>query len=131
MEPIPLAEIEQYLNGLEMLDTKLKGFIIATLRRASYRWKGRTEALKEARLERNTYLCAHCGELFGRKDIQLDHIEPIVDPITGFTTFDNYIARLFIPKEGFQVLCKPDHKIKTDKEKELRKIYRKINKEKS
>lgn len=103
----------------------MKAFIIATLRRASYRWKPRTEALKAARLARNTYRCAMCQGTFTRKEVQLDHIEPVIDPKVGFTTWDEYIARLYVAKEGFQVICKANcHKIKTELERAIKKQFR-------
>lgn len=107
-----------------MTEAKFKSFIINTLRRASYRWSPRGEAMKLARIERGQYECASCEEIFKNKDIQVDHIAPIVDPKRGFTTWDEYIARMFCPVEGFQVLCKPCHEKKTNKEKDVRKVYR-------
>lgn len=46
----------------------------------------------------------------------MDHIIPVVGA-DGFTTWDDYIERMFVDREGFQVLCKACHKIKTDEEK--------------
>ena len=47
----------------------LKSYITNTLRKASYRWKPRTEAMAAARVERGKYKCAYCGNIFGNKDI--------------------------------------------------------------
>lgn len=80
-------------------------FIKGVLRRASFHWKPRSEAMKNARVERGRYKCASCEELFGPKEIILDHIEPVVDPKEGFVGFDRYIERLFCDVEGFQTLC--------------------------
>jgi hypothetical protein len=54
--------------------SNLKSFIINSLRRATYRWPPRGEALKWARKEKGSYVCAHCNELFKNKEICLDHI---------------------------------------------------------
>lgn len=106
------------------MDTKLKSFIISTLRRASYRWKPRTEALKAARIARNQYTCAICKKVQGRKYITLDHINPIV-PLTGWDSWDNFMTRLFCDVFGFQVICKkPCHSEKTKRENALRKYHR-------
>lgn len=102
----------------------LKSFIIATLRRASYRYPGRTEALKAARIARNQYKCAHCGMIFGRKEIQIDHIKPIIDPAVGFVSWDSYIEGLFCEPDNLQVLDKICHKIKTDNERAQKKAER-------
>jgi 5-methylcytosine-specific restriction endonuclease McrA len=96
-----------------------KSWMISQLRKASYRYPARNEALKRARRARNEYECAHCKKIFGRKDVQIDHIEPVVK-LQGFTSWDDYITRMFCPVEGYQILCKEDHDIKTQKEREQR-----------
>jgi 5-methylcytosine-specific restriction endonuclease McrA len=67
------------------------------------------------------YNCAECKQLFVAADVQVDHINPVVDPKTGFTTWDNFIERMFCEMKNLQVMCKPCHKIKTDQEKLERK----------
>lgn len=111
------------------MDSKFKSFIISLLRRGTYRWKPRNECFKEAKVSRGKYRCNICKEVFRRKDVVVDHIEPVV-PTTGFTTFDNYILRMYPPKEGFQVLCKNHHSVKTKAENEERKKHRKKVKKK-
>ena len=107
-----------------------KAFIIHTLRKASYRWPARNECLKNSKKGRNQYLCKQCPDIriYGRKDVQVDHIEPIVR-LTGFVSFDDFIERLFCDVSGLQLLCKRHHKEKTDAEREIRKRYRKLKKE--
>lgn len=101
-----------------------KSFAIATLRRATYRLVARTEALRAAKIARNQYVCAICKKVFGRKDIQLDHIEPVISVTEGWQGFDTFIDRLIVEKEGFQVLCKEAcHKTKTEHENRLRKFH--------
>jgi len=108
--------------------SNLKSFIINALRRATYRWPPRGDALKCSRKERGLYQCAHCEEYFKNKEICLDHITPVVDPKTGFTTWDEYIEKMFPEKEGFQVLCRRCHDVKTGLEDEMRKYYNKKRK---
>lgn len=99
------------------------------LRRAFARWRPKTIALDHARCDeepftnevandrsRNKYSCAACGGVFRKKEINVDHIEPVVDPENGFTTFDSYIERLFTSVQGLQILCIPCHKEKTASE---------------
>lgn len=102
----------------------LKAFIIATLRRASYRWPARQEALKLARIERGLYKCNICSKTFKKQDIRIDHIDPVV-AISGFTDWNDYINRMFCDESGLQVICSFDHDIKTKIEKEARKIHKK------
>jgi 5-methylcytosine-specific restriction endonuclease McrA len=109
------------------VDSKFKSFIISLLRRGTYRWKPRNECLKAAKVAYGKYQCNICKQIFRKKDITLDHIEPVV-PVTGFTTFDDYIIRMYPQKEGFQVICKVEHSIKTKRENLERKENRKKKK---
>lgn len=99
-------------------------FLKNILRRGSFYWKARTEAMTAARVSRGLYRCAICGDLFGPKEVDLDHINPVVDPRHGFTTWDDYINRLFCDVEGFQVICRADHSAKTLIEDSLREQYK-------
>jgi len=103
----------------------LKAFIISTLRRASYRWPARNNAQKRARISRGIYKCELCGNEMKAKDTVKDHIHPVVDVTKGFTTWDDYINRMFCDESGFQVICSTCHTKKSDNERELRKLYRK------
>ena len=91
------------------------------LRRISYQWPPRKEAIKKARVARGQYKCASCEKIFGPKEIQLDHKIPVVDEEIGFVDWNTYIERLFCDAENFQVLCKPCHETKTFFEQEIRK----------
>lgn len=62
------------------------------------------------------YKCAICTNEYPASEIQVDHILPVITS-AGFTTWDDYIERMFCDKENLQVVCIPCHKIKTDKEK--------------
>lgn len=108
-----------------------KSFCIASLRRSSYRWPPRNEIRNLAKIGRNQYLCAHCPKtkIYGRKDTQVDHISPVVPVESGWISLDSFAERLLCEVSGFQILCKQHHTIKTQQEKELRKHYRKVNKE--
>jgi hypothetical protein len=102
----------------------LNTFIKNILRRGSFYWKARTEAMTAARVSRGLYKCKSCEELFGPKEVDLDHDLPVVDPRTGFTTWDDYINRLFCNMEGFSVLCKQCHENKTRIEDALREHHK-------
>lgn len=109
------------------IDDERKKFVIAALRRASLRWPARNAAKTAARIERGFYQCAHCKKAFGPKEIDLDHVKPIVR-ISGFTDWHDYIERLLPDESGFQVLCKMDHDIKTMIENNGRKLNKEKNK---
>lgn len=95
---------------------------ILCLRRASYRWTYKYEALKLAKvvIPDGTYLngnpktktlfrCAKCKELFGQRQVQADHIVEI----GTFVDWNQYIPALLCETNSYQILCKPCHKAKT------------------
>jgi 5-methylcytosine-specific restriction endonuclease McrA len=101
--------------------SKLQSWLVQRLRRISYAWPDRQKAYQNARVERGRYKCAICDNIFGPKEVQLDHIVPVIDPHQGFTDWDDYIKRMFVDVSGFQVLCKGCHAIKTHQENIIRK----------
>jgi 5-methylcytosine-specific restriction endonuclease McrA len=119
----------------------LKTWVIWSLRKASYRWPPRQQALRKSlatkddfnksggenvsHLVRNFYWCAKCKKVFSRKGVSLDHIKPVVDPKKGWQGFDEFIRRMFCGIEGFQVICQECHNVKTQKENKVRKELRK------
>lgn len=122
------------------MKTNLRHWLTQKLRRLSYQFPERKEAIKSARVARGKYRCAMCkGENFGPKEIQLDHIQPVIDPHVGFVDWNTYIERLFCDVPNWQLLCKPCHNTKTDMEnlirdeakKELRAKNKKTKKRKT
>jgi len=93
-----------------------------TLRRAFFRYWERTKALQAARVDRGLYRCAACLKVDKIKGHHIDHIDPVVDPKVGFIGWDEYIKRLFCSASNLQLLCKACHDIKTDKERQERKL---------
>ena len=93
-------------------EARFFGFIRSSLRAASSRWIPRIEAKKAARTGRNQYTCACCGETFGNKDVELNHIIP-VGSLKTFEDLSGFAERLFCEQDGFEVLCKPCHLKKT------------------
>jgi 5-methylcytosine-specific restriction endonuclease McrA len=64
------------------------------------------------------YTCAACKKDYPLKNVQVDHIKPVVPK--NFTTWDDFIARLYCEAKWLQVLCKPCHKTKTAEERKKR-----------
>ncbi|MEG7682958.1 HNH endonuclease signature motif containing protein, partial [Listeria monocytogenes] len=64
--------------------------------------------------------CNACHNDFPAKDVQIDHILPVIGR-DGFTTWDSFINSLYCPKENLQVLCTECHSIKTKQENKERK----------
>jgi len=105
-------------------------FIRSVLRTGSNKWPPKFRALdlafvgkkisKSNRMAKH-YKCASCGEEFTLKDINMDHIDPVVDPAVGFVDWDTYIERLFCDESNYQALCVGCHKEKTASEKRIAK----------
>lgn len=73
------------------------------------------------------YKCNHCNLDFPGKEVQVNHIVPVV-PVEGFTSWDVVIERMFCEKDGLEVLCKPCHKLATAVENAERKRIKDNNK---
>lgn len=112
---------------------RLKSFITSTIRSGFRRWPEKYEALNKAKVGKKVneatgrmaehYRCAACRQEFTSKDVQVDHIDPVV-PLTGFTTWDSFIERLFCSAKHLQVLCTTCHKRKTKEEAAERKQHK-------
>lgn len=100
-------------------ELNLKTWLIPKLRRLSYMWPPRNEAKKLARVSRGLYKCNGCKEIFGPKEVVLDHINPVV-AVTGWEDFGAFIESLFCKVEGYQVLCEECHNDKTADENKIR-----------
>ena len=115
-------------NSGKWTEARYRQFIRSALRSAFRKWGPKFEVLKAAATERRVnpksgklamhYKCAACTKELPLKEVQVDHIKPIVP--TAFTTWDDFINRLYCEKRGLQVLCKGCHKIKSANERAKR-----------
>lgn len=105
-------------------ESRFSSFIKSALRGASNRWAPKHNARKAARTARNRYCCALCHATVGNKDIAIDHINPVVDPVRGFVSWDEYIARMFCEQDGFRAICRSCH----DKVTADQRLIRQANK---
>lgn len=94
-------------------------FAMQSLRRATYRWPFGHMAMKRQHVERGFYSCESCKQSFGPKEINKDHIEPVI-PVTGFKSWDETIERMFAKSTGYQILCINCHDAKTLVENQMR-----------
>ena len=109
---------------------RLKTFITSVLRGGYRRYPPKYEVLKEAsvgkKLNKKTnrqalhYVCAQCKKEYPGKEVNVDHINPVVCPKQGFVDWDVFIKRLFCEKDNLQVLCSGCHDKKTLKERKSR-----------
>ena len=119
--------LQEEVNSKQIKPKKqqsLKTWIIPRLRRLSYQWPPRNEAKKLARVERGKYKCSQCNNIFGPKEVVLDHINPVV-PVEGFENLGHFVESLFCEVSGFQVMCNLCHDLKTATEDILREKNKK------
>ena len=120
--------------GGQWTEAKFTAFIKNNLRRATIKWQPIQQALKDARTRRGFYMCNGCKQevtasikLDSGKRVKnaiVDHINPIIDPAVGFTTWDDCINRMFCEQDNLQVLCRACHDEKTNEEKAVAKARR-------
>lgn len=107
------------------------GFIVNVLRQGTRRYPPKYECLAAAKTKKKKnketnrlaqhYRCNACKKEFPLSKVQVDHITPVVDPATGFVSWDMYIDRLFCGIDNLQVLCTTCHNKKTKEERGSKK----------
>lgn len=108
----------------------LRTRLVAALRDEWRRSPNRYAVVREARVAPAHYVCLECLEIVREESgkptpYRIDHVDPVV-PLTGFTHWNEYIARLFCAPEGLQLLCIPCHDEKTARERGLRKMLKEL-----
>ena len=78
-------------------------------------------AMQRVKIESNQYRCEGCKGIFKLREVQVDHIEPVVDPEKGWCGLQEFAYRLYCPSTGLQVLCQDKcHLEKSKKENKKR-----------
>jgi 5-methylcytosine-specific restriction endonuclease McrA len=118
-------------GSLEWTDGRKKGFITSLIRAGFRRWPPKYECLNAAKTGKKVnkatgrmaehYKCNACKKHFVAKDVQVDHVDPVVCPKKGFVDWNTFIDRLLCTIDNLQVLCTGCHKKKTEKERKERK----------
>lgn len=120
------------------------GWIKSLLRSGSQRWRPKNEAKKLARKgklinpktgrECNSGVCSSCGDTFLEKELEADHIHPVIpigktmnlcsrkdfDP-SKHVCLSEVAERMYVEIDGYQMLCNTCHKEKTSKERSMRR----------
>ena len=104
----------------------INGYIFGALHKI-WRWsKPRRECLAISKIfdssrQGDWHTCAKCDGIFPKDGVQVDHINPVVDPSTGFVDWNTYIQRLlYISTKDLQTLCKSCHSSKSTEENSRR-----------
>ena len=122
--------VERPYNGGEWSEARMISFIKSALRGA--RWPQKYRCIEKAFIgfginpktgrKCKLHLCPTCHGHFPQNMMQADHIIPVIGP-EGFTSWDEYISRLFVEADGFVATCKICHQQKTNLEKAERKLH--------
>lgn len=117
-------------KGSSWTEGRLNTFLRSLIRSGFRKYPPKYEVLKEAlwgkKLNSKTgrqcyhYTCASCKKQYPSSEVNVDHLQPVVDPQKGFENWDTYIKRMFCAKENLQVLCTTCHDAKTDDERKQR-----------
>ncbi len=122
-------------NSGKWTEARFRSFIRGGLRSISMRWPPKNRVKQNARVQRGVYQCvgyergshevpASLPPKTGNKrrinNSVIDHISPVIDPVRGFVSWDEFINRLFCEEDGFQLLCHECHKHKTADERKVR-----------
>jgi 5-methylcytosine-specific restriction endonuclease McrA len=99
-------------------------FIRSALRRASDRYPPKQEAKKlnrrvykgQNKKQKWEYQCKKCDGWFMEKEVEIDHIIP-TGTLRSFEDLADFCRRLFCGVEGYQIMCKKCHAIKTNDER--------------
>ena len=132
-----MARKRTKFNGGNWTEGRFNTFVTSALRAGARRWPPKYETLNNAKTEKKIneatgrlaqhYRCEMCQQEFTQKDMQVDHISPVVDPLKGFESWDKFIDRLFCEANNLQAICKSCHKEKTKQEKAIRNGNRRKN----
>jgi 5-methylcytosine-specific restriction endonuclease McrA len=110
------------INRLIHMDQKDKTRLKSAIRKV-WRWSAeRREAIK-----RNKGACDLCEKPFAKKDLSVDHREPVVTS-EGFTDWHSYIERMFCGSSNYDLLCAACHKVKTKSERDARVVHKRAAK---
>lgn len=128
-----LKQLNEYITFTQVkilsswTEGRLRTFITSTLRGGFRKYPPKYETLKAASVGKKVnaktnrmaehFTCNMCKGEFPAKEVQVDHVEPVVCPFTGFVDWNTFINRLFCEGGNLQVLCSPCHDVKTAEER--------------
>jgi len=124
-----------------LTEAAFRSKIINALRKVSMFWKPKNVAMKRAMggtrtnpktgKDKTYYVCEESGEFGWLEDMHADHVEPVVPDFWGDTTrflgvnWNEYVKRMFVEEDGYQIILKSLHKIKTKEENQRRRESKK------
>ncbi len=130
-------------NNGQWTEARFNSFVKSQLRGGTSRWGPKQLAKKLANIRRGWYMCAECAQEIPTtleerdsrgnrmRNIFVDHIIPVICPHVGFTSWDDYIERLYCEVENLQVLCRLCHNEKSKEERDVATTRRRKEKHES
>lgn len=70
------------------------------------------------------YQCQTCMQYVSSTQIAVDHIDPVIPVVGGFTNWESFITRLFCGPENLQTICESCHRVKSLKENRARRMIK-------
>lgn len=112
-----------------MSESTFWSFIRSALRQKSRWWKPISVAKQKAKRDykgtnkrqKFEYQCNKCKNYFPDKEVNVDHKIP-AGSLNNANDLPGFVERLFCEEEGLQVLCTDCHTIKTNLEKQAKKV---------
>jgi len=103
-------------------------FIRSSLRAKMRSWPPKVECKKKSRhkyvgsnkRQKWEYECCVCHGMFMDKDVEANHIIP-AGTLKCFDDLPAFVENLFCAEDGFEIVCKPCHKLITAQQKEAKK----------
>lgn len=124
---------------------EFRDWLIHELRRISYKYPAYGRVKKAGKVDIATFSCMQCKmycytgtkslektgllnrfppDMVKKEKIDMDHVEPVIDPNTGFVDWNTFIPRLFVEDALWARLCKSCHQIKTQNENKTRRLVK-------
>ena len=103
----------------------LKSMLLSAIGRVWMFWPARLEVKRRCKVPNKTgwWKCEKCGQ--EREKLEVDHIQPVILPETGFTTWDMYIASKFVEADKLSGVCHDCHQKKSKEENKKRREAKK------
>lgn len=135
MERIPRPRGPLTRCSGQWTEAQYRNFVKNQLRSATRKWRPIQDCKKRAKVGYGEYKCECCGEVVpptifdadkGKRvnNVFVDHIDPVINPNIGWTTWDDVIERMFCELDNLQLLCGKCHKVKSQEEIDLAKARR-------
>lgn len=122
-----MSRVPKTRNGGTWTEAAYWGALRSGLRRLFRFWQPAMQALHAARIpcrgkhgQKWAFICADCGRVFPRKQVQIDHVEP-AGALTDLAHLPDFVRRL-TPEDpkAFAIRCIGCHRKKTDAERAYR-----------